>query len=78
MSKGNPMLGVRISRHTYARLIEQLERLQIWGRAGEYTRAAFIEAAIVEKLDKMERGRRKRPRKKVSTVSPAKSPPIKG
>ncbi len=70
-TKGNPVLGCRVSRTLLARLEAQLQLSAIWRRGEQWTRATFIESAIREKLDKMARGRRPRRKKvKVGIFSP--------
>lgn len=62
MSKGNRMIGVRVSDEEYQELLAQLAMTNktTWGEP--YTLSAWVRTAIREKLAKMARGRK--PRKK--------------
>lgn len=56
-TKGNPQIKCRVTPDVYDQILEEIEISADTRRAGPYTLSSFAETAIVEKLDKIRRGR---------------------
>ena len=69
MSQGSPVIQVRVPRHILAQVDEVMARVNATRTEEEYTRSSFVLSAIQEKLAKMERGRRKRPKAQPAVVA---------
>lgn len=62
MSKGSPIVPVRIPQSLLHEISQCIDRRNLWTLREEWTTSSFVIAAIREKIAKMERSRRKRPR----------------
>lgn len=58
MSKGSKIIQVRIKEERLRGMDMQIAQLNIFSKKRRWTRSAFIQAAIDEKLAKMERSRK--------------------
>lgn len=64
MSKGRPILHCRVDPLLIEDMEMAIELRNLWSREKPWTTADFLAIAIREKIDKMIRSRRSRPRKK--------------
>lgn len=63
MSKGNPIVPIRIERPILMEMNAVIRKRNATTRDEPWTRTAFIVTAILEKIKKMERGRKPKKRK---------------
>ena len=64
MSKGSPIISVRIPEPILAKLDKAMDRINTRRKDMPYTRHAFILAAIMDKLAHIERSRRRAKRER--------------
>lgn len=69
MSKGTPLIAVRIHPQLYAEMEATIERANLYRIEEAYDVSSFVRTAIREKIAHMKRSRRtrKRPRKEQSS-----------
>ena len=65
MSKGNPIVPVRVPEDVLAKIDREVER-SVHRFSGKLDRSAFIRLAIAEKLDHMRRSRNRKVAKRLA------------
>ena len=65
MSKGNPIIKLRVSREKLAEINSAIDSANVSRREEEYRISSWIRAAIEEKLAHLKRSKRKKQKKQV-------------